>query len=67
MTPSMSISGDTLAKAGKHGVSEATEAGLHASLHNRPEDPDLLCVLDAWPALPAHIKAAVLALIGTTR
>jgi hypothetical protein len=28
-------------------------------------DPDLARVVTAWPDLPPHIKAAVLALIGT--
>jgi hypothetical protein len=30
-------------------------------------DPDLAHVLDAWPTLPAHIKAAILALVATAR
>jgi hypothetical protein len=30
-------------------------------------DPDLARVVDAWPALPAHIRAAVLALVGAIR
>jgi hypothetical protein len=30
-------------------------------------DPDLARVIIAWPDLPAHIRAAVLALIGTAR
>jgi hypothetical protein len=30
-----------------------------------PIDPDLSRVVTAWPDLPAHIRAAVLALIGT--
>jgi hypothetical protein len=30
-------------------------------------DPDLARLLDAWPDLPPHIRAAVLALIGTAR
>jgi hypothetical protein len=29
--------------------------------------PDLARIIDAWADLPAHIKAAVLALIGTAR
>jgi hypothetical protein len=29
-----------------------------------PADPDLARVLDAWPTLPEHIKAAVLALVA---
>jgi hypothetical protein len=28
-------------------------------------DPDLARVVDAWPHLPPHLKAAVLALIAT--
>jgi hypothetical protein len=28
--------------------------------------PDLGCVVAAWPGLPEHIKAAVLALVKTT-
>jgi hypothetical protein len=30
-------------------------------------DSDLARVIDAWPGLPPHIKAAVLALVGTAR
>jgi hypothetical protein len=33
----------------------------------RVTDPDLQRVMAAWPDLPAHIKAAVLALVGTAR
>jgi hypothetical protein len=29
--------------------------------------PDLARVVEAWPALPEHIRAAVLALVGTAR
>jgi hypothetical protein len=32
-----------------------------------PVDPDLQRVIDAWPDLPAHIRAAVRALVGTER
>jgi hypothetical protein len=32
-----------------------------------PIDADLARVVVAWPDLPAHIKAAVLALVGTGR
>ena len=31
----------------------------------RETDPDLARVITAWPNLPPHIKAAVLALVGT--
>ncbi len=30
-------------------------------------DPDLARVVTAWPDLPTHIRAAVLALVGTAR
>lgn len=30
-----------------------------------PEDPDLARVAAAWPELPPHIKAAILAMIGS--
>jgi hypothetical protein len=33
----------------------------------RETDPDLARVVIAWPDLPAHIRAAVLALIGAAR
>jgi hypothetical protein len=30
-------------------------------------DPDLTRLIDAWPELPAHIRAAVLAMVQTAR
>jgi len=30
-------------------------------------DPDLACVLEAWPTLPAPLRAAVMALVKTAR
>jgi hypothetical protein len=30
-------------------------------------DPDLARLVEAWPALPPHIKAAVLALLDAAR
>jgi hypothetical protein len=39
---------------------------LLAGCSTSPELPsDLACVVEAWPQLPEHIKAAVLALVGT--
>jgi len=32
----------------------------------RETDPDLARIVNAWPELPAHIRAAVLALVQTT-
>ena len=37
---------------------------LHAAAET---DPDLARLVDAWPTLPPHIKAAVLALVATNR
>jgi hypothetical protein len=40
--------------------------GQLSSLLAQPAaDPDLAQIIDAWPTLPAHIRAAVLALVGT--
>jgi hypothetical protein len=43
--------------------------GRHVPQHvpAGPADPDLARVVIAWPDLPSHIKAAVLALVGTGR
>jgi hypothetical protein len=30
-------------------------------------DPDLARIIDAWPTLPAQLRAAVMALVGTAR
>jgi hypothetical protein len=35
--------------------------------HRAPADPDLARVIAAWPDLPPHIKAAVLALVESSR
>ena len=32
-----------------------------------PEDPDLVRVVTAWPALPPHLRAAVLALVDAAK
>jgi hypothetical protein len=42
----------------------AVEASLTARL---TADSDLTRILDAWPTLPAYIRAAMLALISTAR
>jgi hypothetical protein len=31
----------------------------------RVSDPDLARIADAWPALPEHIKAAIISLVAT--
>jgi hypothetical protein len=35
------------------------------STNNLEISPDLSRVIEAWPALPDHIRAAILALVGT--
>jgi hypothetical protein len=52
------------------GLPSEPTSRLLAGCSDQPEQPldaDLQRVLDAWPALPDHIKAAVLALIGIAR
>jgi hypothetical protein len=39
----------------------------HALAPETPIEAELACVVKAWPDLPAHIRAAVLALVGTVR
>jgi hypothetical protein len=53
----------------KENVKEARQAAQNPAQSGpdlRTLDPDLAHILDAWPTLPAHIKAAVLALVATT-
>jgi len=40
--------------------------GLVAPPEPLPTDPDLARVIDNWPSLPPHIRAAVLALVETS-
>ncbi len=42
-----------------------TESGT-PSVKNTPSDPDWAKIVTAWPKLPEHIKAAVLALVRST-
>jgi hypothetical protein len=52
----------------KPGVANASGAECGALVaHSPPFDPDLAAVADAWPELPAAIKAGILALIGATK
>jgi hypothetical protein len=37
---------------------------LHGGAENAPADPALARLVEAWPRLPEHIRAAVLALVG---
>jgi len=43
----------------------STPARLSALLAQPPVDPELARLAEAWPTLPAHIKAAVMALVAT--
>ena len=43
---------------------EATLGLVAASSASETLDPDLSCVTDAWPTLPPHLKAAILALVA---
>ena len=45
---------------------DTTEGALTQSLHGTA-DPDLTRLCLAWPALPDHIKAAIVALMNTGR
>jgi hypothetical protein len=42
-----------------------TPTALAPALAQAFSDPDLQRLVAAWPALPAHFKAAVLALLAT--
>jgi hypothetical protein len=49
---------------GKTGVSDQSGAECGAlDAPKAPFDPELAAVVDAWPALPAAIKAGILAMI----
>jgi hypothetical protein len=43
-----------------------TESGT-VDAPKTPSDPDLAFILDRWPSLPEHVKAAVMALIRTAQ
>jgi hypothetical protein len=45
-------------------ISNTCDDGPQALTRHLHTDPDLARVIDAWPGLPAHIKAAVLTLIS---
>jgi len=48
----------------------STESGAESGAlgaREAPIDPELAAVVDAWPALPDAIKAAILALLNSAR
>jgi hypothetical protein len=54
--------------ASRHELAATAERVLPSGLPKSVEtDPDLQAVVEAWPTLPEHIRAAVLALVGTVR
>jgi hypothetical protein len=54
-----------LAREAQKGPSLVPEVDPSTSQPAGLFDPDLARVLDAWPTLPDHIKAAVMALVTT--
>jgi hypothetical protein len=48
--------GESSSSSGKTKVSASASHGL-------PTDPDLAAIVDAWPALPAALKAGIVAMI----
>jgi hypothetical protein len=46
--------------------SKAAQNAAHLAL-NVPIDPGLVAVAEAWPTLPAPIKAGILAMIGAAK
>jgi hypothetical protein len=48
------------------GGQSGAECGARGA-QNAPIDPELAAVIDAWPALPAAIKAGILAMIRAAK
>lgn len=47
----------------EYSAAESAAAGAE----NGPVDPDLQAVIDAWPALPAAVKAGILAMVRAAK
>jgi hypothetical protein len=58
-------SGDGSSRFAHGFAQEGTNRHLDNPATTPAADPDLSRILDAWPTLPAHIRAAVLALVAT--
>jgi hypothetical protein len=47
-----------------------TKDGAKSGAHNAPKpikDPELVKIVESWPRLPEHIKAAIKALVKTNK
>ena len=57
-----------LENTGKTGVSDQSGAECGAlAAREAPLDPELAAVVDAWPALPAGLRAGILAMIDAAK
>jgi hypothetical protein len=56
-------------KRRKRGADAASVGGVEtpAEVKLKPVDAELSKVIDAWPTLPVHLKAAVMALVATVQ
>jgi hypothetical protein len=52
-------------KKGNHGGGGTASGTTDRPILSKP-DPDLIRLIDAWPALPAAIRAGILAMVNTT-
>jgi hypothetical protein len=60
-----SVIANTESTLGNLALVGAAESGAVAAGY--ASDPDLACVMAAWPVLPGHVKAAILALVQSGR
>jgi hypothetical protein len=54
-----------LRKAGRASAAKSGAAGPGTGSHGAATDPDLARIIEAWPGLPEHVRAAMLALISS--
>ncbi len=60
---SNSMPDNDLRNSGQPRAAQSGAAGPGTGPHGAASDPELLRVVEAWPRLPAEIRAAVLALV----